>query len=317
MVASVGELIYPLIVSPPVVTFSSNATAIEQRSITLTNPAPVSGTVLTMNLPSGYGRTGGTCQSVPFSLVPSASCTIQISRNPGGSALTDNGLKSVAYTDVPILVTTGSTRVRLQIASQPLVIVNIQTEPVGLRISVNGQLRVAPITLFQESGTSITVDARTQNLGNSGYLFNSWSDGGEASHVVVAQGTTQTVAAVFNPAPLVAKLDFDNDGIVNAATDGVLSMRYLLGIRGAALLAGVPIPTTAERQDVTAITAYLDAIQAQLDVDGVGGLRATTDAVIILRSMLGLSGAALTQGLQVPGALTPAQIQSTIDAMQP
>ena len=317
MIASVGTFIYPLIVSPPVVTFSASATSAEQRLITLTNPAPVSASVFTMNFPAGYGRTGGTCLSVPFALIPSANCTIVIEKTPTVAAKASAQLKALTFNDVPILVTTGNTNVRLQIASQPLVSVSIETQPTGLRVAVNGQLRVAPVTLLMESGSSLTVEARSQNLGGNGYSFGSWSDGGAASHSVLAESAMQAVSVVFNGGALVAKLDVDNDGIVNAATDGILIMRYLLGVRGAALLAGVPIPDNAERQDAAAITGYLDAIQAELNVDGVGGSLATTDAVIILRSMLGVTGAGLATGLQAPAALTPEQIQSKIDAMKP
>ena len=94
-------------------------------------------------------------------------------------------------------------------------------------------------------------------------------------------------------------------------------MRYLLGVRGTALIDGIPIPATAERKDATAIINYLDSIRSSLDVDGVGGPRVLTDGTLILRWMLGLSGAALTQGVLQPGGLLPTQIQSNLDSMRP
>ena len=94
-------------------------------------------------------------------------------------------------------------------------------------------------------------------------------------------------------------------------------MRYLSGIRGADLIDGLPIPANAERRDAAAITAYLDAIRANLNVDAVGGALATTDGVLILRYMLGLSDTALTQGATATGAQSPAQIQTTLDSMRP
>ena len=102
--------------------------------------------------------------------------------------------------------------------------------------------------------------------------------------------------ALFAATARITKLDLDNDGRVNAATDGLLIMRYLLGVRSCALIAGIAFPSTAERQNAVAIIGYIDTILASLDVDGVGGARATTDGILILRAMPGLSGTALIEG---------------------
>ena len=96
--------------------------------------------------------------------------------------------------------------------------------------------------------------------------------------------------ALFAATARITKVDLDNDGRVNAATDGLLIMRYLLGVRSCALIAGIAFPSTAERQNAVAIIGYIDTILASLDVDGVGGARATTDGILILRAMLGLCG---------------------------
>ena len=315
MVASLGDIVYPIIVSPPITTFTSTAILIESRVVTLTNPAPVSANILSMNLPTGFSRSGGTCLPTPFVLLPAASCSIQVSRAPGTFA--SNGLKSTSYTDVPVLATTGNANLRIEVATQPLTSVIVTTTPPGLRVLVNGQIRTTPVTVQTEAGSNISLEARPQNLGNNGYTFATWSDSGAAIHTVVAQNPGQSLTAVFAATTFVAKLDVDNDGIVNAATDGLLIMRYLLGVRGTALIDGIPIPATAERKDATAIIDYLDSIRSSLDVDGVGGPRVLTDGTLILRWMLGLSGAALTQGVLQPGGLLPTQIQSNLDSMRP
>ena len=315
MLARVGELRYPIVVSPQTLTFSSAANVTETRTITLLNPAPTAANVTPVVLPSGYSRSGGTCPNAAFSLAPAASCTIIVTRE--ATAPRASSLKSATVIDVPIFATTGSATLRIKVAVQPLVNIGFETQPQGLKIVVDGQQLAAPVTLQVEAGTSIAVEARDQNLGGNGWQFASWSDGGTAAHTVVAQSPGPTLTATFVAASLVAKLDIDNDGLMNAATDGLLILRYLSGVRGAALLADLPIPANAERRDSGVITAYLDGIRSELDVDGVGGTQALTDGMIIMRYMLGLSGASLTLGAGASGALSVSQIQAKLDLMRP
>lgn len=68
--------------------------------------------------------------------------------------------------------------------------------------------------------------------------------------------TTVTVAC-GTPPSTVATFDIDGDGQMNSATDGLLVLRYLLGMRGAALVNGA-LGACASR-DVAAIEAYLAA----------------------------------------------------------
>jgi hypothetical protein len=50
--------------------------------------------------------------------------------------------------------------------------------------------------------------------------------------------------------------DIDNDTNVDAATDGILILRYLLGLRGTALIQGAVAPG-APRNSAADIEAYL------------------------------------------------------------
>ena len=99
-----------------------------------------------------------------------------------------------------------------------------------------------------------------------------------------------------------------------AATDGVLIMRYLLGFRGSELTSGAlgGSPT----RDATAIATYLGGLGTQLDVDGDGQVYAFTDGLLILRRMLGLSGATLTTGAKL-GPRSDADIANAIDLLKP
>jgi len=63
-----------------------------------------------------------------------------------------------------------------------------------------------------------------------------------------------TTVNVCSPGPY-AVLDVDGNGQVDATTDGVLTMRYLLGLRGSALTAGA-LGACASR-DASAIETYL------------------------------------------------------------
>ncbi len=119
---------------------------------------------------------------------------------------------------------------------------------------------------------------------------------------------------------LTANLDGVNTPIeYDAATDGVILVRYLLGHRGSALIAGI-----ASQQIPTAIEAYLAARVAanDFDVDGDGATLASTDGLIILRRMLlpaEPNPAVITVGKN-PFPLTPltdAQIMNRVDQLFP
>ncbi len=92
--------------------------------------------------------------------------------------------------------------------------------------------------------------------------------------------------------PLTCGLNVDANQTDNPMIDALLISRYLLGFRGTALTNGAvgPNPTRTGQ----ALEDYLGALN--LDVDGDGAALATTDGLLLLRAMLGLTGTALTQG---------------------
>jgi uncharacterized delta-60 repeat protein len=98
-----------------------------------------------------------------------------------------------------------------------------------------------------------------------------------------------------NADPTTCTLNVDLNNQVNAS-DGLLVVRYLIGYRGdsltSATVSSSPILTNAE------IESYLGSLlrSGKLDADGDGQALAMTDGLLILRAMLGLTGAALTQG---------------------
>lgn len=129
--------------------------------------------------------------------------------------------------------------------------------------------------------------------------------------------TDTTVTLTFRPTinldGLNAPVEYD------AATDGLLLLRYLLGYRGTELLAGIDAQQSAQN-----IENYLaERITANdFDVDGDGFTRATSDGAMILRRMLLRSEsnpAVITVGKNPGGGspLTDAQIVQRIDQLLP
>src|SRR5438552_1011127 len=62
-------------------------------------------------------------------------------------------------------------------------------------------------------------------------------------------------------ATLAPSLDIDENGAVDALSDGLLALRYMFGFTGPALTAGVVDPHGA-RTDPAAIKDYLDSISS-------------------------------------------------------
>ncbi|WP_347269067.1 LamG-like jellyroll fold domain-containing protein [Paracoccus sp. (in: a-proteobacteria)] len=126
-----------------------------------------------------------------------------------------------------------------------------------------------------------------------------------------------SVNASFAATTLSGSLDIDQDGSFDAATDGVLVLRYLFGLRGDALVAGA-VGANAQRSDATAIVAYLDRLRLQLDVDADGSALALTDGLLVLRHVLGLRDSSLVNAATGSGATRDAAgIDAAIGRMRP
>ena len=77
------------------------------------------------------------------------------------------------------------------------------SDPAGLQLNVGADTVTAPATRTVIVGSSNSVSASSpQALGGAAYAFRSWSDGGAASHDVVAPATPATYTARFGPAPV-------------------------------------------------------------------------------------------------------------------
>jgi hypothetical protein len=96
-------------------------------------------------------------------------------------------------------------------------------------------------------------------------------------------------------------LDIDGDGVVVALTDGLLALRWMFGMTGDALVAGV-VMAGAPRSTAALVSQYLGSIEGALDVDGNGVNQALADGLLIVRYLFGLSGNSLTNGAIGAGA---------------
>jgi hypothetical protein len=99
--------------------------------------------------------------------------------------------------------------------------------------------------------------------------------------------------------PVSCIVDADNNGSVSATTDGVLALRWMLGMSGSAATSGA-LGATPRRTDATEIKNYLNA--QRLDIDGDSSVDAATDGVLLLRALLGLSGNAVINNAVSPCA---------------
>lgn len=105
---------------------------------------------------------------------------------------------------------------------------------------------------------------------------------------------TKEHGLLYGP-PANLSLDIDGNGVADALSDGILILRYLANIRGAALLAG------AVRADCTECS--IDRVEDRLhvadlfdilDVDKNGTPDAATDGLVILRYLFGFRGPTMT-----------------------
>jgi len=101
-------------------------------------------------------------------------------------------------------------------------------------------------------------------------------------------------------------LDINADGSVTAH-DGILIARYLLGVRAAALTA----PQRNADHDAVASRAADGVRTSDLDVDGADGVNGE-DGIMLARYLLGLRGAALTDGL---AATDHAAVETNMQAL--
>ena len=114
-------------------------------------------------------------------------------------------------------------------------------------------------------------------------------------------GVTANLAnqTVVGRQPATCDLDADANVSVKAMTDGILALRWMLGMTGTAATQGA-IGALPGRTLATDIAAHLNL--QRIDIDGDSSVDAATDGVLLLRALLGLIGTAVTNGAVSPCA---------------
>jgi hypothetical protein len=128
-----------------------------------------------------------------------------------------------------------------------------------------------------------------------------------------------TVSATFALSTIGNRiLDIDASTAYLPESDGILILRYILGIRGTALTNGVVLGAGASRTGDPQMSAYLLDILPLLDVDGNGKVDALTDGLMIMRKLLGQTGPAITANALGAGATrTAVEIEAYIQTLKP
>jgi hypothetical protein len=194
-----------------------------------------------------------------------------------------------------------------------------------------GSVEIANATSFQVTLNTADRRALTARInrdgsaskGNSKYLLAATPGWVAAVDVGQAQAALTGTRIVASNASILNIDNSDSATQYDAATDGVLLMRYLLGYRGAALVANAQ-GSGANLRNSFQIENHVFSSLALLDVDDDGEILATTDGLMILRRLLNPSAAitntaamsAITAGAK-RGSRTDAEVVNAIDALKP
>jgi glucose/arabinose dehydrogenase len=163
----------------------------------------------------------------------------------------------------------------------------------------------APVTSAQSFATSAN--------GPTALIFGPYS-AGKALYVA---GYNNIVKAIYFKS---AALDVDGNGTPDAATDGVLILRYLLGYRGDELVLNAT--GAGATRNRAAIEDYLLAkttgASPAFKLAAGSGVSATKDGLLMLRHLLGLTGTALTSGIPIAAPLdTSAKLSAYLATLSP
>ena len=198
-----------------------------------------------------------------------------------------------------------------------LVGLTFNTDPAGLAVRVNGQAVGHGQSIASWEAWSVSVKAPPQVSGLQTYYFAGWSDGGASTHALATPAAPAAYTATFSTTALVS-VDADANGDYDALTDGLLILRRLFGLNGAALTDNA-LGGGALRTDPVAVAGFIDAEGPAMDVDGDGTPDALTDGVLLIRYLFGLRGQQLIQGAVAAGAsrTTDVQIENHIASLLP
>ena len=158
--------------------------------------------------------------------------------NPSGVAVDTSGNVFVADT--------ANNRLR---KLTPDVAVTVASVPSGLTLTVDGTPVTTPATFQWTPGTSHTLDASGPN--GTQYVFQSWSQGGNASQTIVAPSSPTTYTASFTAIPPAAAVLSVTKTHTGSFTQGQTGVSYTVTVRNGAS-AGVTNGTVTVAENVPA-----------------------------------------------------------------
>ena len=178
-------------------------------------------------------------------------------------------------------------------------------------VSVDISSTLSSCTWTAASTTNWILPAVSTGSGSARLSLNvaANADTPRAAHITVA-GTSVLVEQ--EGTPLSCSLDLDGDAQFTPAIDGVLLLRYSLGVRGTSLTQGLNFAASATRKTASAIISYIETPGRSFDIDGDGALT-ETDALLTMRALQKHSGSAVTvNALSTTRTRSPAQIQTIL-----
>ena len=304
-----------LSIVPSVATSGSGSGAAATTTLTCTPPtSPFSGFAQSVTATGSGAITGGPLAGTCTLGATAQTQTLSCSENRGGTAT------PVTWTlSCPV----GNAAPQFGYAPTSGSSVAAAVGPLG----GSGALTITPSVATAGSGsgaaaiTTLTCTAPTAPFSGFGQSITATGNGaisggslaGSCTLAAIAQ--TQTLSCAENrggtsvpvswtlSCPVGCSLDVNGDGAVTADKDSVLLSRYLLGFRGAGLIADVPLG--AGRANAAAVETFIGTA-AQFDVFGrpVPVATATQDSLVLIRLMLSVPDTALLGGITLPsGAL--------------
>jgi len=224
---------------------------------------------------------------------------------------TDNDVQSLVVSSSAVSVNEDSTNtftVRLAIEPAANVTVNVVRVSGDTDLTVSGGAALTFTSADWNIPQTVTLAAADDvDLTNGSAVFDVTSSG---LTTVSVTGTEVDNDKAF--------LDVDGNNAADAATDGILILRYLFGFRGDTLTNGA-IGASATNSTTATIEAALGESLAMLDVDGDGVRNAATDGILVLRYLFGFLDNTLVAGAIGSNAIltTGEQVKLYLDQFLP
>ena len=268
--------------------------------------------------PSGYGegKTFIGFQAVATDVTGNANFNAMFAALPSGqSVITATATDAAGNTSEFSQCVTASLPVALTVVKNGSGSGSVTSSPAGVNCG-------ATCSASFGAGTPVTLTATPSS---SASTFTGWLGSG-CTGISACTKTLSAAASVTATFTLTSNgpfnLDVDGNAPLSLATganDGLLILRYLAGLSGAALVSGNVVSGDATRNSAAAITAYLDDLKPKLDIDGNGQVDALTDGLLITRYLLNIRGPALIAGAMGVGATrtTFTQIENHLAGLLP